>query len=128
MTFEELKASVTVQIVRKRITHDGLLIGTLGKSELEMAMAVVVEYLFANNLEWEIPTRAQLSEFARVSDTIGRWCSNPFFRPDFRGLDDEGVFINWWNENPDSTPELGNEFFGFLLKIHSFKTRGTHDA
>lgn len=111
---------------------------TLGKTELECAAGLIVQYCAANGDEWGDSVDVEsllgwIREEAKCRGNVkGHWSRNPFFRPDFPGLGHAGFAeLSWSDESPQASMtkiRLLPEFFERLeaqqAKFFGWKPEG----
>jgi hypothetical protein len=85
------------------------LVDTLGKTELECAAGLIVQYCAASGDRWEPIDVGGMLEWIRGEAKShgaepGHWSRNPFFRPDFQGLGTAGFAeLTWSDESPQAS-------------------------
>lgn len=85
------------------VLHPLPLVGTMGRSELEVAAAMLVFALKAKGIGWQ---PILMGEVLRAimdhlpNEPVASWASNPFLRPDFLGLESQGFVRR--ADHPDS--------------------------
>lgn len=94
-----------------RIEETGIIVGTLGRVELEAAAAMVVRYYVAHNLRsFDVMVNGgELLKWANTDEHIQRWDENPFWRPDFVGLIKGGWTEGWELGSPNSLGRLNEK-------------------
>ena len=84
----------------------GILLGTLGNANLEMAAAVLVLYYHENDLdEWSSILAADFFDWIKTSEKVRGWMKNPVWRPNFVGLMDDG-WIEGWTTDEDKEKRM----------------------
>ncbi len=70
----------------------GMLIGTLGRSELEAAAALVVKFQqLQGGDEWVSMRFGDFVEAIKADSDVQQWSKNPFWQPDIPGLLDDWI-------------------------------------
>ncbi len=93
---EEQSSPVMLKPSEISLHPAGLMVGTLGNGEMEFAAAAVVLYHHENSLEeWTPIKTSDFFEWVRTSEMMRAWSQNPFWRPNFAGLIDDGWVEGW---------------------------------
>jgi len=84
--------------------------GTLGRSEVEFAAAIIVRTCQANGDTWTPVGRAEMAavlheDVETKREPVASWDRNPFLHPDFRDLVARGLAA-WIAPHPDSRIQM----------------------
>lgn len=107
------------------IQPGGMMVGTLGKSELESAAATIVQFHREMGLsEW---SPFQLDEFSCVindSSIVQEWLKNPFFNADYSGLLAGGFVTGWVYGDGSSVGRVTDKFIDAVSRPHVGPRKG----
>jgi hypothetical protein len=89
----------------------GVLTDTMGHVELEAAAYVIVQYhRFACLEDWSPVRMPAFADMIRADQNLRDIASNPFWRPDFFGLQAEGYVEGWVEGDPTSAGMVTDKF------------------
>jgi hypothetical protein len=91
------------------------LVDTLGKTELEIAAGIIVEYCKEHGDHWQRVTWQQIREFLRPQQEK----LNPFAMPNFHGLAPLGLAL--WHDD-DASIELTSKCLSLIQRPAAWKT------
>lgn len=97
----------------------GLLVATLGRSELEQLAALIVRWHHVHgHADWTPVSRRDLADLIESDDLAASWARNPFWQPAVRSFSDLGFVEGWGGGRADADNKgtLTAKFFAGLAK------------
>lgn len=111
------------------IVADGMgqITGSLGKAGLEQAAALFVRVLQLRGAKtWEPITTKQCAHLMggdgrEMDEYVKVWTKSPFWRPDLRGIVEQGFIEGWVEGEPDAEGRFTEKFHDALYKRFGWK-------